>query len=229
MENLVLVNGKQEVMTSLQIAEITGKQHSHVMRDIRLLCQQLDNEGESNFGLANYNDEQGKERPMYIMDKKGSLCLASGYDAKLRMSIINRWEELELNKPQFEIPTTLSGALMLAAKQAEQIEAQQILITEQAPKAEFYDAVVDSKDAIDMAQVAKTLNMGIGRNNLFEFLRDKKVLMERNLPFQKYCDAGWFRCVESKYEKPNGDTCINIKTVVLQKGLDGIRNLLKNR
>ena len=98
---------------------------------------------------------------------------------------------------------------------------------EQKPKVDFYDDVVDSKDALPMAIVAKTLNMGIGRNKLFAFLRGRKVLRENNEPYQSYVDAGWFRCVESKFTKPNGDVCVNIKTVVLQKGLDGIRRLLK--
>lgn len=95
------------------------------------------------------------------------------------------------------------------------------------PKAEFHDAVVGSSDTIDMGQVAKVLNCGIGRNKLFEILREKKVLRENNEPFQKYCDRGWFRMVESKYQLPNGDTRINIKTVVFQKGVDGIRKILK--
>lgn len=130
---------------------------------------------------------------------------------------------------QVILPKTFAEALQLAADQAKEIEKQQLLIEEQKPKVDFYDDVVDSKDAIDMAKVAKTLNMGIGRNNLFQFLRDKKVLMQNNTPYQYYVDNQWFRCVESRYTKPNGDICINIKTVVLQKGLDGIRKLLKER
>lgn len=59
--------------------------------------------------------------------------------------------------------------------------------------------------------------------------REKKVLMPNNTPYQKYVELGWFRCVESKFSKPNGDTCINIKTVVLQKGLDGIRKMFNNK
>lgn len=125
------------------------------------------------------------------------------------------------------IPRTLSEALYLAAQQAEKIEKQEALLLEQAPKVEFYDDIIDSKDAIDMASVAKTINMGIGRNKLFELLRDKKVLMSNNAPYQKYVDSGWFRCVESKYNKSNGDICINLKTVVLQKGIDGIRKLIR--
>lgn len=130
---------------------------------------------------------------------------------------------------QHRVPQTFAEALRLAAEQQEEIERQKLLIIEQKPKADFYDDVVDSKDALPMAIVAKTLNMGIGRNKLFSFLRGQKVLRENNEPYQSYVDDGWFRCVESKFTKPNGDICVNIKTVVLQKGLDGIRKLLKKK
>lgn len=216
----------KETMTSKEIAELTGKQHAHVMRDIRTLLEQGVNE--SNFGLVEYKDAKGEIRPMYQLTKKGCIILASGYDPVLREKIINRWEELELKERQkFQVPTTFAEALRLAAEQQEKIEEQQKLIEVQTPKAEFYDEVVDSKDAIDMQAVAKVINMGIGRNKLFEFLRNNKVLMQNNQPYQYYIDLGWFRVIESKYTKPTGDICINLKTVVFQKGVDGIRRLIK--
>lgn len=148
----------------------------------------------------------------------------------VRKKVIEYLEKLEnALKQTFQLPTTFAEALRLAAEQAERIEAQQKLIEVQKPKAEFYDEVVESKDALPMAEVAKTLNVGLGRNKLFAFLRDKGVLMRNNTPYQKYVDLGWFRCIETKFNKPNGDTCINIKTVVLQKGLDGIRKLVKSK
>lgn len=113
------------------------------------------------------------------------------------------------------------------------IEAQKIIeeqdkkIKEMLPKAEFYDAVAGRKDAIDIGSAAKVLDMGIGRNKLFEILRNKGVLMSNNIPYQKYIDCGYFRTIEQKYSKPDGTVCINIKTLVYQKGLDFIRKLLK--
>jgi prophage antirepressor-like protein len=95
------------------------------------------------------------------------------------------------------------------------------------PKAEFFDAVVDSKDAIDIGTTAKVLKInGIGRNNLFEILRNKGILMPNNQPYQRYVDAGYFRVIEQKYSKPDGSTNISIKTLVYQKGLDFIRKLV---
>lgn len=81
-------------MSSLQIAEVTGKQHQHVMRDIRALIEQ--GVGASNFGRTSYIDSQSKIRPCYSLTIKGCLILASGYNALLREKIINRWEELEI-------------------------------------------------------------------------------------------------------------------------------------
>ena len=69
---------------------------------------------------------------------------------------------------------------------------------------------------------------GVGRNKLFEFLRNRKILMRNNQPYQKYVDCGYFRIIEQKYERPNGDTCINIKTLVYQKGVKYIQELLKS-
>lgn len=100
------------------------------------------------------------------------------------------------------------------------------LISELKPKAEFFDAVASSKTAIPMDQVAKVLDMGIGRNKLFALLREKKVLDRNNIPYQEYVDRGYFRVVEQKYTKPNGETNINIKTLVYQRGIDYIRKLI---
>jgi len=107
----------------------------------------------------------------------------------------------------------------------EQNKKQEEQIAILAPKGEFFDAVASSKSAIDMAQSAKVLDMGIGRNELFAFLRNNGVLMGDNIPYQTYIDRGYFRTIEQKYTKPDGSTNINIKTLVYQRGLDYIRKL----
>jgi len=90
------------------------------------------------------------------------------------------------------------------------------------PKAEFFDQVTGSETCFDMADVAKVCNLGIGRNTLFQFLRDQKILRENNTPYQQYVDCGYFRVIESKYNKPDGSVNISLKTVVYQKGIDFI-------
>ena len=55
-------------MTSLEIAEITGKNHADVMRDIRSEIESIEKEeleAESIFALSYYLTSQNKEMPMY--------------------------------------------------------------------------------------------------------------------------------------------------------------------
>ena len=118
-------NMVKETMSSLEIAEVTGKNHAHIMRDIRkLLTQGVD---QSNFGLVEYTDKKGEQRPCYELTKKGCLILASGYDAVLREKIINRWVELETKERNggFAVPQTFGEALMLAAKQQVALEEKE--------------------------------------------------------------------------------------------------------
>ena len=94
------------------------------------------------------------------------------------------------------------------------------------PKAEFYDAVTGGPTTLEVGTVAKILNCGIGRNKLFEFLKNEGILDGRNITYQRYVDAGYFRVVETRYLLPIGDYATYSKTVVYQKGVDFIRKCL---
>lgn len=223
---------RKETMTSLEIAEVTGKEHKHVMRDIRVLLMQ--GVSGSNFGLSSYKHPQPnggtKDIPCYILTKKGCMILASGYDALLREKIINRWEELEIQvrkneiiMPNFSNPAEAARAWADQYEQRLKLEAK---ASEDAPKVEFFESVAESKDAVEMKAVSSTLNyVAVGRNKLFAILREQKVLQSNNIPYQKYIDAGYFRTIETK-KNCGTEVRIFIKTLVYQKGLDYIRKLL---
>lgn len=118
----------------------------------------------------------------------------------------------------------VANALIVAQNIISQKDKQ---IEEMRPKADFFDAVADSKTAIPMDEVAKILGFkDFGRNNLFAFLRETGMLNKWNVPYQKYVDCGWFRVIEQKYTK-NGEEHISIKTLVYQKGVDAIRRKIK--
>ena len=80
-------------MTSLEVAEVTGKQHSHIMRDIRDEIEKLELQRistESIFGLSEYQDRTGRTLPMYVLTREGVLQLAARYDAVVRFKLIEK-------------------------------------------------------------------------------------------------------------------------------------------
>ena len=161
-------------MTSLEIAEVTGRRHADVMRDIRNILDQ--GVAERNFALGSYKDKNNQQRPMYVLTKKGCIILASGYDAVLREKIINRWEELELKERQQQEPidedkailfalTTLQKRVEIKEKEIKQLQQQTQVLTAQnqlqehalkiqAPKVEYHDKVLSSTSTYDTTQIA---------------------------------------------------------------------------
>ena len=122
----------------------------------------------------------------------------------------NNRTDLDLSNRLIGSSTELTPALMIKQamelmQKGYQLELERIKaenerhkakIAEDAPKVDFYDRVTESLDCIDIGQCAKILNVkNIGRNKLFEILRQKKVLNERNQPYQKYVDCGYFRII----------------------------------
>ena len=98
------------------------------------------------------------------------------------------------------------------------------------PKVEFFDQVADSSDALQMRDVAGVINLhGWGRNSIFELLRKNRILDDRNIPYREYQDQGYFRVIEQKWTDKNGDTHINLKTLVYQRGVDFIRRLIQEQ
>lgn len=179
-----------------------------------------------------YKDSMNREKPMFELSLSQAKQILVRESKFVRKAVISYIEKLEnaLRDKQPKLPKTFSEALRLAAEQAERIEKQQMLLEEQKPKVDFFDSVADSKTAVPMNSVAKVLDIsGYGRNNLFEFLRNEKILMANNQPYQKYIDCGYFRIIEQKYMK-NDEVCINFKTLVYQRGIEFIRRtILKNK
>lgn len=232
MEDIV----RKETMTSLEIAEVTGKQHAHIMRDIRKLLEQ--GVSESNFGLTSYRQAQpnggSKDVPMYQLTKKGCLILASGYDALLREKIINRWEELEnqvrkseIVMPNFSNPAEAARAwadqyeknLALEANNKELKEENQTL----APKGEYFDDLVARNLLTNFTKVAHQLN--IKRKTFIEWLiRDKFIYRDQKnklVPYAKYAHTYFhINDTKGKYSKWAGN-----QTLITPEGKEAFRLL----
>lgn len=133
------------------------------------------------------------------------------------------------NSPEMILARANQTQSRMIEDYTKKIEVLENKIQEDKPKVEFYNDVTDSKHTCDMQTVAKVLNFkGVGRNTLFEILRNENILQPDNKPYQKFVDAGWFRLIETKYnDEMSGELRIYFKTVVFQKGIEKISNILK--
>lgn len=223
---------KKGTMTSLEIAEVTGKRHDSILRDIRnILSQGVD---AHNFVETSYTDKSNRQQKCYTLTKKGCLILASGYDVILREKIINRWEELETkDRNKYQVPKSFAEALMLAAKQQEQIEEQQRqleatsneivelngAIAEMEPKVTYVDMILASKETVtttqiaqDYVQSAKAFNVLLRNFGVQHKVGGQWVLYAKHLPFG-YVQSDTFPIVHK-----NGTNGTVMHTKWTQKG-----------
>lgn len=228
-------------MTSLEIAEVTGKQHAHVMRDIRSLLSQ--GVSASNFGLGSYTDANGQKRPLFNLTPKGCLILASGYDAVLRERIINRLEYLENGKKVIKTPQTYLEALealVATEKEKEQLrietEQQQATIKlqdkeikEAAPKVTYYNNHLQSVNTLTSTQIAKQI--GMDAEKLHKKLKEAGIIYRQSgqwLLHSPYSTWGLHSTRTQTYTRSDGSIGTNVYTVWTERGRRFIIALYEN-
>lgn len=232
--NELIAIGTDRRMSTREIAELTGKEHKNVLRDVRNLIEQ-GAIGRLSFEPSSYLNEQNKPQPMYELDFDATMTLVTGYDAVLRSRVIRRWRELETGEAE---PLTgealLAKAVVYANDRIAKLTAQ---IDEYRPKALFADAVSTSQTCILVGELAKLLKQnGIetGQQRLFEDLRQGGWLIktgsDRNMPTQKSMERGLFEIKERTVNSPDGTVRITKTPKVTGKGQVFFVNLyLKKR
>lgn len=174
-----------QTMSSREIAELTNKNHSDVMRDIRSMTAKLQNAKMLYVcNSVTYAGDNGQHYPMYELDKDTTLTLLLGYDVVARMKVIKRWQELE-QKQSLTIfgydTNTHIGALKALTASLERIEQDK-------PKVAYFDALVDRNLLTNIRDTAKELH--IKQNEFVKWLlehnyvyRDSK---EQLKPYAKH-------------------------------------------
>lgn len=179
-------------MSTREIAELLEKRHDN----IKLSAERLAAKGvigSPSLQEAPYVDPQNKQTyTEYFLSKRDSLILVAQNSPEFTARIVDRWQELEA-KQGHTIPQTMAQALRLAADQAEQIEAQKLLIEQQKPAVEFVDRFVEAKSAKGFREVAKIL--GIKEREFIAALANDKVIFKQGsnwLPMADHQHAGRF-------------------------------------
>lgn len=206
----------QEKMSTVDISNITGKRHDHVLRDVEKVLTELKIDLPT-FG-GTYKDSQNRNQKCYYLPKRECLILASGYSIILRTKIIDRWMELEKAQPKQLSRKELAYMVIEAEEKAERLQLE--IDTKHKPRSEFVDKVFKSDDLISMSVVAKTLQLDFGRNILYRKLREKGILFKNtNEPKQYYVQQGYFKLKEKLITLDDGREKVALQTFVTQKGL----------
>ncbi len=187
--------GHTATMSSREIAQLTGKDHRHVLADIRKMFEDL---GETSAGFsADLPDAYGRPQPAFKLPKRETLILVSGYSVSMRAKIIDRWQELEAAvaqpAPTFKLPTTFSEALRLAAEQAEKIESQALQLQHQQPAVEFVDRYTVATGLKGVREVCKILKAN--ERQFVDWMTESGIMYRlagRLTPYQPHIDAGRF-------------------------------------
>ena len=194
-----------QTMSSREIAELTSKEHKHVMRDIRVLKEQLKDLFD---GVVQQwtHPQNGQTYEEFRLSKDTCLTLLLGYDAVARMKVVKRWQELEAVNA-FTLPKTFGEALRLAAEQQEKIEQQQVQLLLAAPKVAYVDTFVDHGANKNITAVAKDL--GVSGKKLGLWLRYNKFAFRQKgkmMWYQSFMDSGYgvHKAFNTKTEDKNG-------------------------
>ena len=224
-------------MSSLDISGVTGKRHDNVMHDIRQLLKELGQDALEFQGI--YLDAHKRRKPCFNLPRREVDILLTGYSAKMRAAVVDRWRALEAEQKfgALRIPKNLTDALNLARTLAYQVDALEQQVAEDAEKVGFYNDMANTTQLFGVGTVAKTLDTGSVR--LFAYMRDHKILKSNryrlNEPYQKHQEAGRFEVKWGNFKneatgeieyKPTpfftGKGIIWIKKFIAEHGRDGL-------
>lgn len=137
------LTNKPVTMSSREIAELTGKQHKNVIRDIRAMLEELSEDGSVLSHVHEEFDARGYTAAFHLPRREVEILL-TGYSIPLRAKVIDRLHELEeqAKGAAFRVPQSLPEALRLAAELAEKNEQLALENKEMAPKAVVFDNCV---------------------------------------------------------------------------------------
>ena len=159
--SLILTSDHAVTMSSREIAELTGKQLSHIHRDIRNMLEDVPSDDPEKDHVRYDTDDRGYMTCVHL-PRELSLTLVSGYSVPIRRAIVKRWQELEAkHAPAVALPdfTNPAESARAWALQYEEREKAQAALALAAPKVQFFDKVVERSTLMTATQVGQKLGM----------------------------------------------------------------------
>lgn len=239
---------EQKTISSVEVAEMVGKEHSKLLRDIRNYIEQL---AEAKIGSGDffteskYKDANNQERPCYLVTKKGCEFIAHKMTGvrgtEFTAKYIDRFHEME-DSIKAHIPTgqelialaVVEAQRMLAQKEEEvkqlQTTVQQMdaVITDMTPKVDYVDKILSSNDCMKVTQIAQDYGMSAARfNSVLRTAGIQRKVGDQWILYADFQGKGYVRTKTNDYVKHDGSTGTKPLTVWTQKGRMFLYNKLK--
>lgn len=232
-------DGQPKTMTSREIAVLTGKEHKHVIRDIRAMLDELEKDGPVLDHPQEDKDARGYTTCFYL-NRELTDTLLTGYSVVARNRVIKRWHELEdqIAKPSFVLPDFTNPAIAARAW-ADVVEQKQVLELKSAetqkllevaqPKVEAFNRLAGGEGAFNLQTIGKMLQQP--PNKFIQKLREFRWIFKRpgskhNQAHVDKINAGYLTIKPYEYEKADGTVHINEQVMVTPKGLAKLALLL---
>lgn len=239
MNALTLTEAATLTMSSREIAELTGKQHAHVIRDIRAMTDALEDDPNLDH-VRETKDSRGYTAEISL-PKDLTLTLVAGYNVKLRKRIIDRWLELEARQAATPaIPQTLPEALRLAAEAIEERDrlalahkASSEALAIAAPKAQALDRIASpTEGAVCLRVAAKLLQMP--EKQFLQFASAEGFIFRNHHSriWQGYAEKAKAGLVELKLttiERDDGSTKTVEQVLITRAGIARLAERLERR
>ncbi|WJF91979.1 phage antirepressor KilAC domain-containing protein [Paraburkholderia bonniea] len=205
-------------MSSREIAELVNSRHDNVKRAIERLAGRgvivqppVEDEPET--------DALGRLRltQRYRIGKRDSFIVVAQLSPEFTARLVDRWQALEAQAAPSSVSLADPRALRTALLQyTERVIELEQAVAQQAPAVAFARAVSQTRDAISVGDMARVL--GIGQNRFFQRLRDDRILMDGNRPYQTCIDRGYFRVIETVWFDAAGEPHPTFKTLITGTG-----------
>jgi phage antirepressor YoqD-like protein len=234
-------------MSSLEIAEVTGRVHKNVMQAIRNMEPGWEKVSGLKFQLATYKDAQGKDRPCYFLSKLETLYIATKFNDEARAKLVLRWEQLENQSrqnmvalPNFSNPAEAARAWaeqyeqrQIEEKRADEAEQQVLELTNEIeqmqPKISYYDTILASRATVTTTQIAQDYGMSAMKlNKTLEELRVQHKVNGQWILYAPFIGQGYVHSKPVNIVRRDGNQDVVMNTEWTQKGRLFLYNGLKN-
>ena len=250
MEDVIVRTEEHQTMTSLEIAELTGKNHYDVMKAIRTMEPAWEKVCKGKFSLSSRKVEMPnggvKDCPCYELTKRECLYVATKFNDEARAKLVLRWEELEkkartnmLQLPDFTNPAEAARAwakkyeeTLLLTHENVRLENENLLLLTENQELKhdknYLDIIMRSKALLTISQIAQ--DYGMSGKALNKKLSDMGIHYSCNgqwILYAKYKDRGYVSSRSIDITRADGRPDVVLHTEWTQAGRKFLYDELK--